>query len=379
MLSNINFPIFILISIFRLWTKYRPLFDVLQKYINMYVHLFPHVKISIGEKRSIIIDFKKERYFFVPNSLSNLFKSNYYIIEELKLLRDEDQIIVQDYFDFLISNHLAYSSTIANDYYKNNSFIIPYFIENAIIDFSVKSNYSLPEVIAKIDSVMCPALQIRLFSKFNFQFIADLIKITAETSFSFIEIVTESNYSVDEFLKIIRLLKNDRRFTIIFYNSTKNKLIENAKFTTTFLIDEKSCGKINSDKFYLSSKLFYLSKIHNSCLYKKISVDQNGEIKNCPSMKESFGNVKDTTFESAFGCDGFRKYWNITKDKISICKDCEFRQICTDCRAYTQSPDEILSKPLKCGYNPYTNVWEDWSTNPMSEKGIEYYKFENLT
>ncbi len=95
-------------------------------------------------------------------------------------------------------------------------------------------------------------------------------------------------------------------------------------------------------------------------------------------MVESFGNIKDTTLEEALNKKGFKKYWNITKDQINICKDCEFRNICTDCRAYTQDPNDIYSKPLKCGYDPYTNVWEDWSTNPLSKMAIEHYSMQEM-
>jgi len=39
-------------------------------------------------------------------------------------------------------------------------------------------------------------------------------------------------------------------------------------------------------------------------------------------------------------------------------KDCEFRYICTDCRVFIQEDTDILSKPLKCKYNPYEATWE---------------------
>ena len=89
-------------------------------------------------------------------------------------------------------------------------------------------------------------------------------------------------------------------------------------------------------------------------------------------MPESYGNIKDTTLEEALNKPGFKKYWTVTKDDIEICKDCEFRHVCTDCRAYTERTkfkDGIdLSKPLKCGYNPYTGRWANWSTNPLKNK-----------
>lgn len=99
-------------------------------------------------------------------------------------------------------------------------------------------------------------------------------------------------------------------------------------------------------------------------------------------MQQNFGNIKDTTLEEALNHPDFKKYWNVNKDMIEVCKDCEFRHICTDCRAYTERTHfdgEIdLSKPLKCGYNPYTNEWAEWSTNPLKEKAIEYYGMQDL-
>ena len=70
----------------------------------------------------------------------------------------------------------------------------------------------------------------------------------------------------------------------------------------------------------------------------------------------------------------FKKVWSVNKDQIKICRDCEFRYMCSDCRAYTEDPKDIYSKPLKCGYDPYTNKGEDWSTNPLKQKTFEFYQ-----
>lgn len=95
-------------------------------------------------------------------------------------------------------------------------------------------------------------------------------------------------------------------------------------------------------------------------------------------MPQSFGNINETTLEEAIGLQGFKKYWNLTKDQVEGCKDCEFRYVCTDCRAYTEQThfnqsDLDCSKPLKCGYNPYTTEWEEWSINPLKQNSIENY------
>ena len=112
-----------------------------------------------------------------------------------------------------------------------------------------------------------------------------------------------------------------------------------------------------------------ISQSHNSCLFKKLHIQLDGSLKNCPSMKESFGNIQDITLIEVLEEPSFKKYWNVHKDKINVCKDCEFRYICTDCRAYVKEPQDMFSQPLKCGYNPYSGEWSEWSTNPLKTNG----------
>jgi hypothetical protein len=65
------------------------------------------------------------------------------------------------------------------------------------------------------------------------------------------------------------------------------------------------------------------------------------------------------------------------KDQIDVCKDCEFRHIRTDCRI--RRNDNIYSKPtLKCGYSPYTNEWEDWSTQSIETKKALHTEVQEL-
>jgi hypothetical protein len=74
----------------------------------------------------------------------------------------------------------------------------------------------------------------------------------------------------------------------------------------------------------------------------------------------------------------FKQVGNIIKDQVEVCKDCEFRYVCTDCRAFLEKPEDIYSKPLKCGYNPFTTIWEDWRQSPLKRNIHEYYNRKPL-
>jgi len=93
---------------------------------------------------------------------------------------------------------------------------------------------------------------------------------------------------------------------------------------------------------------------------------------------KSYGNIKDCTLKEIVNKDIFKDVWYINKDKIAVCQNCEFRYICTDCRAYIDDPQNIYSKPLKCGYDPYTCKWEDWSTNPLKYNSISFYNLNEM-
>ncbi|MBW8873326.1 MAG: grasp-with-spasm system SPASM domain peptide maturase, partial [Acidobacteria bacterium] len=117
------------------------------------------------------------------------------------------------------------------------------------------------------------------------------------------------------------------------------------------------CGQVHPRYFVTNLSAFAEARRFNSCLNRKISIDARGEIRNCPSLPRSFGNTSDTSLHSALAHNDFAALWEINKDQVEICKDCEFRYICTDCRAYLTSPGDVYSKPSKCSYNPYTAEW----------------------
>ncbi len=149
-------------------------------------------------------------------------------------------------------------------------------------------------------------------------------------------------------------------------------------FTQDEITSSNHCGIISPDYFTINIKTFTEARKHNTCLNRKISVDTEGYIRNCPNMKEHYGNIKNTTLQQALEHPDFKKYWFINKDQVAVCKDCEFRYICTDCRAYIENPEDMYSKPLKCGYNPYTCEWEEWSTNPLKQKAIDHYGMREM-
>lgn len=75
-------------------------------------------------------------------------------------------------------------------------------------------------------------------------------------------------------------------------------------------------------------------------------------------MGPIFGNIYKMSLRDIMDNSDIKSLWNINKDQIDVCKDCEFRHMCMDCRCFIKDPDNIYSQPAKCTYNPYICKWE---------------------
>ncbi|MFO0322315.1 MAG: SPASM domain-containing protein [Bacteroidota bacterium] len=138
---------------------------------------------------------------------------------------------------------------------------------------------------------------------------------------------------------------------------SENTQLYNVYFSTTNLNNASHCGVINSNYFSVNIDTFMESNLFNSCLNKKIGIDENGEIKNCPTMKNSYGNIMNTDLKQVLDNASFKELFDVKKDEINDCKVCEFRYICTDCRASFIRQIDKFDKPEKCNYNPHTATW----------------------
>ncbi|MFM2393609.1 MAG: hypothetical protein RLZZ546_1591 [Bacteroidota bacterium] len=291
-----------------------------------------------------------------------------------------------EFWHYLIQENLLLFTRNLHFYGRlKTDFDFPSSLTNAVIDLKNEIDFTtLALFFDQLFLFSCRYISIRLLTVFNFEDINGLCKFIDTFYFEGVELFIK--YSVCMTPNNLTELINKYSFLggINVYNADANeKVLDNfsGKKHLFFLkenITIQSCGVIGPHHFTKTIPSYTESLHHNSCLNRKISIDAEGNIKNCPSMKESFGNIKDTTLAEAIEKPGFKKYWDINKDKILVCKDCEFRYICTDCRAYVEDPEDILSKPLKCGYNPYTGEWAEWSTNPLKQKAIDFYEMREM-
>lgn len=344
-------------------------------------NLFSNILITRGAGRILISDLQR--------NTSELYPLEFYdIIEELKInsidevlseYDDESKEIFQQYMNLLLEKE--YGFITENDWDKNfPPLSYEYHEPNPITNLFIELDdiKILKKIYPSVENLGIRHLVIYSLKPLTVKEFIEIDKTFKTSVLSGIEIFSPFHQEVN--LSFIQTLQQNTViiYRLIFFNCSKPpfKAKDEYRFSLHFVKDDlkiSACGKVELKYFNTNINKVIEAVNHNSCLYKKIGIDKKGNIKNCPLMNESFGNIHQQNLEEAINHPDFRKYWNLTKDQIEICKDCEFRYICTDCRAYTENSLKKkeglnISKPLKCGYNPYTGLWDDWSENPLKQE-----------
>lgn len=342
-------------------TNYR------DKHFKLFANCIP-VK---GASQSIICDLQRKHYEFIPNTLFEILKlTETENIEAIKRMFDEEeQAILDEYFDFLLEDEWGFLCSTKEEHElfpdMNMAWDHPSPITHAILDVDASSTYDLVGVIQQLEELNCKHIQIRSYSFRDASFYDNLLSNFKESCVRSFELITPSKegYPFVEWERLVNKVPRIHNLTLhsssegSFIHKTDPSGMGNIMVLEQEITSEIHCGLISPTSFIfgLNISAFTEAKNHNSCLNKKLSVDVNGELCNCPSLPERYGNVRTKKLSEVVKHSDLSAYWHITKDQVQVCKDCEFRYICTDCRAYTTEGKH--SKPLKCNYNPYKGTW----------------------
>ena len=354
---------------------------------NVYI-LHANCIVIKGHTRTSICDLQRNKVYLVANSLARLFDNNR-ILRYNKILvelAEEDKNTFNEYLDFLLENELVLScSENVAKLFKRlpDKWLFPSKISNCIIDIKTDLHFN-KGILDQLISIQCYHIQYRFFRRSDVTEIVGIFSIIESSPLKSVEIILPfSQESINVESMSALLMRYKKIGKIIIYNYTSDQILLNARPGVGYLLgmsqqidDQTHCGIVNADYFSINIPTYTESLKYNTCLNRKISIDIAGNIKNCPSMERSFGNIRDTTLAEAIEEPGYKAFWKVTKDEITKCKDCEFRHICTDCRAYIEHPEDAYSAPLKCGYDPYTCEWSEWSNNPLKQHAIQFYGFK---
>ncbi|MFO0357757.1 MAG: grasp-with-spasm system SPASM domain peptide maturase [Sphingobacteriaceae bacterium] len=332
-----------------------------------YFKLYANCVCVKGAKNTIICDLHLNRFIETPPMFYEYFDSSDVKIIDFTLSKQLVYEEVRSYLDFLILNDFGFYTQNPEYFPKIDfKFETPNLINNSILDIDEKHVYDFKKAIKLLDKLGCQAIQIRIYKDTDAEFLNQLILVLEDTGISSFELMFNKliNIEIAVLSKLIedicRIRKififNNRESGVVKFSNKISDLGAIYTFTGNLPTPDK-CGLISQEMFTGNIESFSEALNFNSCLNKKLSIDSKGNIKNCPSFKKHFGNVAEVQdLQTILSKKDFNFVWEINKDNVNVCKDCEYRYLCTDCRVYTIN-NNIYEKPIKCNYNPYSGVW----------------------
>lgn len=326
--------------------------------LDNYFILFANCIAVKGAKRGIICDLQRGYYVFVPNTLADLLidsskLSIKLLLEKYKSFTDQE---LNFHFDTLIKYDLGHFCCNPFNFPKiNKNHLTPCRVHDCIIELSDANLKNIVFIFKSLTNLNCQILELRSYEQFPLDKIEIILDLLKATTIKNVELYIQHSPSNSD-KKYLALLS---KYPIISNATIHSCKVEPPKksnnfnlfFTTQKINDSSCCGNISKEDFKINLSFYLEGLKNNTCLNKKLSITKEGLIKNCPSLSKSYGNVNNTSLEKVVNKKSFKYLWEINKDQINVCKDCEFRYICSDCRAFLNHDND---KPKKCNYNPYT-------------------------
>lgn len=355
-----------------------------------YFVLSSHCKVTIGATRSLLTDFQRQKLHSLSNTYGRLLQlmNRSKLTDVLSMIEEDDRPQLNDFLSFLLAEEIGFLTETPEQFPEASPYWdYPGKILNSILDFN-GTRYNYKKAIRELHALNCKNIQLRFFSPLAYEQLQEILEAIKHTGIVYTEVLLPASQNWGQphyealfhefgFLSIIYVYSaGENRVVEVTLETPGSYPVQFGKliYSSDHIVSEKSCGIICHDNMnYLSLYLFNEMREHNGCLNRKISVSQRGEIKNCPSMPVAYGHINTTSLLEVIEQEEFTRWFRIKKDDIAVCRDCEYRYNCTDCRAYLEDPHNAFSKPLKCGYNPYTGIWDDWTANPLRQETIQHY------
>ncbi len=106
--------------------------------------------------------------------------------------------------------------------------------------------------------------------------------------------------------------------------------------------------------------IFWRNRAGHNCFSEQICVGADGAVYPCLAERQtSYGNIRFASLNAIFSSDTAEKFRHLSKDYVEVCRDCEHRYCCFDCRVKAKDflDKDIYGKPWWCLYNPYAGKW----------------------
>lgn len=319
-------------------------------------------KVVKGANRTAIYDLQKISYYFIPNSVIEIFKD--YENKEIDHLFNDyssQKEQLKKYFDYLLSNEIIFTTDNKDVFPAMNSVLEkPLFLDFLFIEIDSLQKFKSDLLENFIDNT---GVEHIIFINSS-NSVVNLNEVLKSLNDSRVKLITFISLFHDNLIEEATDLKKkyERLKSIIFFNSPiKYIKKEDDKDVEYFEnnLEELLTRRVSSiENFTLNIKAYLESINYNLYFNRKAYINNKGEVKPSYVHREYYGNIENESLKDIVFKEHFQSLWKLTKDKIEVCKDCEFRYMCPDNRIPIKNEDRYIHD-TNCNYDPYTNTWHE--------------------
>jgi SPASM domain peptide maturase of grasp-with-spasm system len=349
--------------------------------------LFAGCFIVKGYLRSMICDTQQNDYHFIPNHFSDIvdYLNSYDKINEPLINHEE----IESFTQFITENNLGFFHDNINENISFQNIDLKWetysLISNIHIEIgenSVKHFSLIPDVIAQLKTE-----NVAFFfnNRVTYKNLIEVLNLTKNSRLKYLELyIPYSDWMKPEEIK--KILTEYRYILQFFIHSAPFDIKEDSITTMVVNLNYSQNEICYEDDMeftpYFNNNLdMFLESINFNVYFNKaLFISENGDLKNKYNSNVIFGNLKSNIdVIKLVESSEYRELSNIDKDKIDICKECEFRRICIDKREPLKRNSDEWYQKTECVYNPYICKWshEDGYLN-LSECGVISNNFNFL-
>lgn len=323
-----------------------------------------------GILESIICDLERRTFLPVVNELFEILEKNQNLRLPVSLLKKH----YENKYDKGIDAFFNYLEKLGYGFYTDEpdnfpnlsmEWEMPFKLTNVVITVS-QSSFNIAKVaVGDIVNMGCWAVELIFYDNVSFDEIVEFLSLIKNSKTSCIHLSIKWNANIRK-EDIIRLFCENMIIGKILIHSSvddhivkggfpdnmKNIIQQTSKHPKDLLIP--NCGK---QGLVLNISSFIEANSYNLGLNKRICIDINGDVKNDFSHAKVFGNINDQQICDIVNTTELSYLWNINKDLIEKCKDCQYRYMCVDF-SDIKFENNMYRTITNCQFNPYTNSWE---------------------
>lgn len=304
---------------------------------NSSFFLWGNCILTYGYKNSLIIDLQNNNQISIFNEF----------IEKNNKSKRIKKII----HNYLIKNSFGYISK-ENLNYRPISLEWNYPFHISQLTVEIFDIHNIEILIKKITNYNIDCILFE-FIDYNFNYIKKCIKIIQSNKIQSIQL-NFKNLNNIHVKKILQVFMN-YNLTHIYINNSFNSI---EQIQNTLIINYDKIPEIN----FIINRLFFTESIKfNPSFNRKFFIDNKLNIKNHKNDSKSDFNINSIngSLLNLSNNKLFTQLWYANKTKIRICKNCEFKNICSDSRLPIHTKNNNWYYNSECNYNPYIAKWKD--------------------